>query len=151
MSIKPVRPQRAQGLVEFALLLPILVLFLMVIFDIGRATYYYSAVNNAAREGARYGAIHCPSTTCYSGIRDTVKRLTAGLNWDAMSVPAPTYTDIDPTVDSDHDGVTWNDDDVLHVTVTYTFEAATPFLARLRGSSDNSFILTSKATMRVEH
>jgi Flp pilus assembly protein TadG len=51
-------PQRGQTLVEFALLVPVFLFLAVVIFDFGRAVYYYSAIHNAAREGARYGAIH---------------------------------------------------------------------------------------------
>lgn len=42
-----------QTLVEFALLVPLFVLIVMFIFDIGRAVYYYSVLYNAVREGAR--------------------------------------------------------------------------------------------------
>lgn len=44
---------RGQSLVEFALILPVLVLLLMGVFDFGRAIYAFNAVSNAAREGAR--------------------------------------------------------------------------------------------------
>ena len=42
--------QAGQSAVEFALVLPILLLLLMGMFDFGRAFYYYNAVANAARE-----------------------------------------------------------------------------------------------------
>ena len=150
MSSKHVKSQQAQGLVEFALLLPILVLFLMVIFDIGRAVYFYSAVNNAAREGARSGGIYCPGDTCWLNVQNTVRRLTAGLIADKLTVLEPTYLDIFPTLDNNRDGDFYNDNDVVRVTVSYRFEAATPFLARLLGSTDNWYTLTSQATMRIE-
>jgi Flp pilus assembly protein TadG len=44
---------RGQSLVEFALVLPLLLLLLMGVFDFGRAIYAYNAVSNAAKEGAR--------------------------------------------------------------------------------------------------
>ena len=47
------RHDRGQSLVEFALILPILVLLLMGVFDFGRAIYAFNTVSNAAREGAR--------------------------------------------------------------------------------------------------
>jgi hypothetical protein len=49
--------QTAQSLIEFALLLPILFLFIMGLFDIGRAIFYYSALNTAAREGTRFAIV----------------------------------------------------------------------------------------------
>jgi Flp pilus assembly protein TadG len=49
---------RAQALVEFALVLPVLLLILFVIFDFGRAIYAYNAISNAAREGGRTAIIN---------------------------------------------------------------------------------------------
>lgn len=45
--------QRSQALIEFALISPVLLLLLFGIVDIGRAVFYYDALNHAAREGAR--------------------------------------------------------------------------------------------------
>ncbi len=44
---------RGQSLVEFALILPIFVLIVVGIFDLGRAFFAYIAIANAAREGVR--------------------------------------------------------------------------------------------------
>lgn len=49
---------KAQALVEFALVLPIFLLILFVIFDFGRAIYAYNAISNAAREGGRTAIIN---------------------------------------------------------------------------------------------
>lgn len=46
-----------QSLVEFALLLPLIILILFGATDLGRAFQAYIAVTNASREGARQGAI----------------------------------------------------------------------------------------------
>ncbi len=50
--------KRGQNLVELALLLPILLIIVIGILDLGRSFYYYVAITNAAREGARYAAVH---------------------------------------------------------------------------------------------
>ena len=47
---------RGQALVEFALILPILLLVVAGIFDFGRALFTYSEVSNAVREATRYAA-----------------------------------------------------------------------------------------------
>jgi Flp pilus assembly protein TadG len=47
---------RGQSVVEFALVLPILLLLLAATVDFGRLFYAYVAVENAAKEGALYGA-----------------------------------------------------------------------------------------------
>lgn len=48
---------RGQGLVEFALIFPILMLLLVVIFDMGRLVFAYNGISNAARVGARVAII----------------------------------------------------------------------------------------------
>ncbi|MGA9398548.1 MAG: TadE/TadG family type IV pilus assembly protein [Anaerolineaceae bacterium] len=54
---KQTRPPRrkAQSLVEFALVLPILLLVLLGIIEVGRLIFFYASVFGATREAARYG------------------------------------------------------------------------------------------------
>jgi Flp pilus assembly protein TadG len=52
------RQEPGQGLVEFALMLPILLLILVGVFDLGRAFHALITLNNAGREAARYGTLH---------------------------------------------------------------------------------------------
>lgn len=52
------RPVKGQSMVEFALLLPLLVLIFAGIFDLGRAFFASITITNSAREGARYGALN---------------------------------------------------------------------------------------------
>lgn len=120
---------RGQGIVEFALILSILLLFLMVIFDAGRAVYAYSVIYNAAREGARYGVTHPESA---SGIEVAARRLTAGLNGSLLTV----------ATDYPYTGG-------LRVTVSYTFTPATPVFALLR-FDNNTIALTSRSIMQIE-
>lgn len=47
---------RAQAIVEFAIALPILLLMLMGIFEVGRMVFIYAAVTNASRNAARYAS-----------------------------------------------------------------------------------------------
>lgn len=47
-----------QSLVEFALILPLFVLIIAGIFDLGRAFFTSITITNAARVGARYGTLH---------------------------------------------------------------------------------------------
>jgi Flp pilus assembly protein TadG len=53
-----VRRSRGQALVELAVTLPFLLLLLLAAVDFGRLFYVYVGVENAAREGAAYGAYH---------------------------------------------------------------------------------------------
>ena len=52
------RGRRGQALVEFALVIPIFLLLLVAIFDLGRAVFAYNTLTNAAREGARMAAVN---------------------------------------------------------------------------------------------
>lgn len=45
-------------MVEFALILPLLIIIIVGVFDLGRAFFAYITITNAAREGARYGTLH---------------------------------------------------------------------------------------------
>ena len=49
--------EKGQALVEFTLLVPIFLLLLFAIVDFGMGFYSYITVTNAAREGARLGAV----------------------------------------------------------------------------------------------
>lgn len=57
-SVMKFRPntKKGQGAVEFALVLPVLLLLVLGLIETGRLIFYYSAVTNAAREAARYGS-----------------------------------------------------------------------------------------------
>ena len=48
---------RGQALVEFALVIPIFLLLIFGLLDMGRFVYMHSTLSQAAREGARLGAV----------------------------------------------------------------------------------------------
>lgn len=59
-----------QGLVELALVLPIFLLLMYGIFELGRAIFMYSAVLNASRDAARYAAATGKNTSGVEYYRD---------------------------------------------------------------------------------
>lgn len=122
------RRERGQDLVEYALVLPIMMLILMTILDLGRAVYYYSAIHNSAREGVRYGIINPDDP---AGIEAVVRTKAVALEPAALTVV-----------------VTNPDEDTVQVTVTYQFTVVTPLVAPLIGS--NEITLGSQAAMRIE-
>lgn len=61
--------RRGQSLIEFALILPILLIIVVILADMGRAIAAHVALSNAAREGARYAAMHPEDI---AGIRNRV-------------------------------------------------------------------------------
>jgi hypothetical protein len=126
-----------QDLAEFALIIPIFLVFMLVILDLGRATYYYSVVHNAAREGARTGIVRPPAAFACEGdydpllIIDSARSKATGLEEGQMTI-----TIICP------------DERTIQVTVSYPFQAVTPFIGNL--ISSNPFPITSQSTMRIE-
>ena len=62
-------PQGGQSLVELALVLPVLLLLLVGIIEIGRFSYYSILVANAARAGAQYGAQNLATAADAGAIR----------------------------------------------------------------------------------
>jgi hypothetical protein len=91
---------RGQDLVEYALILPVLLLLLLGIMEFGYAVMSYDSISNAAREGARYGIIR-PGDT--SGVEAAARRLTTGLNQTtlqvAQSFPGPNLIRVQVTYD----------------------------------------------------
>lgn len=50
--------QRAQGMVEFALIAPIFFMLLLGVLDLGRAGFFFVVGSDLARDGARDGAVY---------------------------------------------------------------------------------------------
>jgi Flp pilus assembly protein TadG len=64
----PARRGRGQALVEFALVVPIFLLLLFGLIEVGRFIYLNNAFNEAAREGARYGSVDQWQYSCPAGV-----------------------------------------------------------------------------------
>ncbi len=132
MTLKPTATprqhsrRRGDSLVEFALIVPVLVLIVMAVFDFGRAVYAYSVVANSAREGARFGII---STATPNDIITVVQNSAVGLDPAQLAV-----------------SVTYPTTDTVRVVVSYTLELTTPLVAEVV-SADGSVVLGSSATM----
>ena len=52
------RGHAGQALTEFAFVLPIFILVMVGLFDLGRAVFSYNTITNAAREGARLAIVN---------------------------------------------------------------------------------------------
>jgi Flp pilus assembly protein TadG len=137
--------KRGQTMVEFALILPIFILIIVVIFDFGRAVYYYNAIHNAAREGTRYGVIH-PKVADYGAIVARVKEYAVGLGVDNITVNV---------TQGPYENVGDFNNPTIKVTVTYCFEPVTPFVELILHQTDcacgcDHLYLSSDAIMRTE-
>ncbi|OGO12083.1 MAG: hypothetical protein A2Y53_09395 [Chloroflexi bacterium RBG_16_47_49] len=123
MNKRRIYPEGGQELVEFALVMMIFLVTLMVIFDLGRVTYFYSAIQNAAREGARYGV----TDQNVANIKIVTREKAVGLE----ITPIVTITE-----------------EKVQVSVEYEFSPVTPILNIL--TRKNSLTLHSQATMYIE-
>lgn len=80
------RPRRGQALVEFALVLPLLMLVLFGIVEFGRAWNAKQVLTDAAREGARLAVVGDPTITLTSQVDTRVKEKIARGGFDTTQV-----------------------------------------------------------------
>jgi hypothetical protein len=114
------RGQHGQGLVEFALVLPVFALALFGLLDVGRLVYTNSALSQAAREGARLAATEaawvgssCGTGTyapvCPASVADLMTHVTTAVN--GMTVGLGPVTDVHISCNSGASGDTAPSDD----------------------------------------
>jgi Flp pilus assembly protein TadG len=61
------RSEAGQGMVEFALILPLLLMLMLGVIEFGRMLTIYNGVSNASREAARYGSVVGDSNATQAG------------------------------------------------------------------------------------
>lgn len=116
-----------QGLVEFALVIPIFLLLFFGLIDIGRLVYINNALSEAAREGARWGSVQARSNT--SGGRTSIQAHTIG-SLAAVPNSTATVTCQDVNGNTQASCVT---NDVLVVSVSSPVTMFTPVIAQIIG------------------
>jgi Flp pilus assembly protein TadG len=129
-----VRNEEGAVAVEFALLAPLLVIILFAIVSFGIALTRTVAYVSAAREGARYAAVHCrpDATQCTSAL--IITRVTDSANGYPIGPGVPT-ADTDCTITPGEPvTVSWDQDVPIQV----------PFLP------DFSWTLAMEGTFRCE-
>jgi Flp pilus assembly protein TadG len=131
------RPRnRGQALVEFALILPLLLLLIFGIVDAGRLIFTYNNISNAARDGARVAIVNqstsgtdtCDTTSATAW--PTGCAVTSGFNLGLT--PADVSVDYrDPTDTGACASMSIGC--LAVVTVTGHFQAITPVIGQLMG------------------
>lgn len=58
---------RGQAMVEFALVIPVFILLMVGLFDLGRVVWVNDTLATAAREAVRYAIVHGPTSACPVG------------------------------------------------------------------------------------
>jgi Flp pilus assembly protein TadG len=138
-----VRSQTGAELVEFALVLPILLLVFGGIVDFGLLLQRQQVVTNAAREGARLAAVNYPD----GDVRERVRRFVqVGLNSPTLE-PATTVTSQRISLPS---GAAF-DAKQVDVILTDQFLILGPIVSLAGGTgSFGTIALHAQTTMRVE-
>ena len=128
-----------QSLVEFALVLPLFLLILAGIVDFGTALATSITVTNAAREGARLGAVN-PST---SAITARVNAVASGLDTSRLTVTTSCLRLSGGSYGA-CSGTQWQPGDSMVVTASYTYRLIWPLAMGMQ------IPLSSSVEMRVE-
>lgn len=140
--------RRGQAMVEFALILPILVLLLVLAVDFGRVFFQWVGVSNASRIAANYAARNpdawdaTPDVASQNEYRLLVARDLNPLNclapddteYDAADVPNPTFTGYEVG-------------DQTSASIECRFSVLTPIAALFVGGQ--TFTVTAESTFTV--
>lgn len=150
--------RQGQTLAEFALVLPIVILLLAAVVDIGRAVYAWNTVGNAARVGARVAVVNqVESSPECANDRPVVDAADPHWSIAACAVAASTalaVTQDDVTVTyavPPGSGLTCTAGDldvgcIARVTVAYDYTALTPIVGGVIGS----FRIEASSEMPIE-
>ena len=111
-----------QTLVEFALIIPLVLMLLLGFLDLGRAIFYYSSLSNAVREGTRQGIV-------MESVGNQDPRLISIVSEYAFGLGPTNVVTIDVSVTNDADGYR----DTLQITANHCFVPVTPGIASLFG------------------
>jgi Flp pilus assembly protein TadG len=141
------RSERGAELVEFALTLPLLLLLVLGIIEFGFLFQEYEVVTNAAREGARIGAL-IPSAGYTSN--EAKARITDYLTAGGLDLAKATPV---PTVVQSQIAIAGTGKCIPAVTATVTYQHPVPFLSGIVtyfNSALATIPLKSVAIMRTE-
>jgi hypothetical protein len=125
-----------QSLVEFALVLPVFLLLLFGLIDIGRYVFTVNALSQAAREGARFGSVASWAAACSETRQACIQRETlgrmAGVRTDATTVEVTCrrYA-AGKLADAPVSGCHSND--LLGVRLSMRFQVLTPLIGQVLG------------------
>lgn len=136
--------EAGQSLVEFAMILPVFVLLLMAMVDFGRGFYTWLEVTNAAREGARAGAVQLDSASIDAKI------------YASLCKTYPSDCALDPSSSVMHitkTNVQGARGQEVTINISYDFHYATPIgniLHLVSGGTLATPTITGHSSMRLE-
>lgn len=124
--------KKGQALVEFAIILPILIFILAGIIEFGMMLNSYLTIQNASREGARYGIMGANDSEIIQIVRDTSPNL------DQTKL----IIEITPGQSSRKSG------DTIKVKVIYNYKLIVPIISNILG---NSIKLNAQTSMSFKN
>jgi Flp pilus assembly protein TadG len=142
--LRRARSERAQSLVEFALVLPLFLLLLFALVDFGRAFFTWQVVTNASREGARAGAVQSTAAEIDTKIYESFCSAWPDASSCALDTTKLTITKTN---------VQGPRGDEVTVALSYDFDYVTPMgniLNLITGGSLAEPTITSTTSMRLE-
>jgi len=140
-KLQPNRGERGQTIIEFALIAPMIFLFLFTIVDFGIAIDRRLVLQHAAREGARYAAVHTTAADIQQKTADQAQDIIAAADVTVC------YLDGD-----DANSSVGDPGDSARVSALFTYDLAIvgPVLSGLFGGSVTSIDMTPSGTARLE-
>jgi len=121
--------EKGQSLVEFALVVPLVLMILMAIVEFGFMFNAYITISNASREGARLGTLGNSNAAIEARVIEASPSLD------------PTKIDVNVTPNSRSRG------DMITVVVDYDYVLITPIISNILSPLIN---LEAETVMRVE-
>lgn len=131
---KRLKGEKGQAMVEFALILPILLLIICGIIDFGWMFYNQLSIDNACREGARYAVVH--SDVAKTQIEQHIIYSCSGSIGDDLDISI-VYTNETSPPDGD-----------VNVTLVKDVVVLTPVMSLIVGGTTKT--LVSTVIMKVE-
>ena len=136
-----IKDQKGGALIEFAIVLPVLVLLVIGIIEFGLLVYNKHIIANASREGVRAAIVVGVDSLDDAAIRTIVKNY---CNSRLLDFSGNTITDADIDLDPDRSTIGFGDD--FAVTLEYDYAFLIPSVFGL-GSTTK---ITAKTLMKME-
>ena len=144
-----IKNQKGASAVEFAIILPLLLVLIFGIIESSIFFYNKAMITNASREGARAGIVFAETRPSQADIQAIVDNYAAThlINFDPSQVLATTAV----WTDADGDNAI-SSGDPLTVTINYTYKflALPNIIALVRGSFTNTQPINAVTVMRYE-
>jgi Flp pilus assembly protein TadG len=146
LKVRKGRRAKGQALVEFALIIPIFLLIVIALFDLGRAVFSYNTLTNAAREGARLAIVN-------QDIASIISRAENASAIVELNVPNVTVDFYQVAADGSPDTSSVCSPVAVGCLAVVTFQATyqpiTPIISNILFGSGVTF--TAKAVLPVEY